>query len=415
MKVLILCDMFPPAFGPRMGYLCKYLKRAGHVSIVITEHIPDETFAFLKGDTQVIYIRYYKAKQKIIQKLEWLSVFLLNVLFGYKDRKIYREALKQTQRQTFDLILCSTYRTFPLLAAQKVAKKTKLPLVVDLRDMIEQYTGAEFISHSLPKLFGLEKGLISAFKKRNLKQRNRVLQQASAITTISPWHVGVLQSYHSHVSLIYNGYDPDLFYPQPIEKDQFYITYTGRLLSLAMRNPDLLLQAVKKLSDEQAITPDTFQIRWFTDEASCALIQKEASKYAIVDFMSYPGYVPAADIPQILNESAILLLLTNKADASGPKGVMTTKFFEALAVEKPILCVRGDEGCLEEMIHRTQAGLSAHDENEVYEFIKKYYLQWKATKQIVSMVKREEVEKFSRKEQAAQFIHIFEQTIKANG
>ena len=28
-RLLILCDMFPPAFAPRMGYLCKYLKRSG--------------------------------------------------------------------------------------------------------------------------------------------------------------------------------------------------------------------------------------------------------------------------------------------------------------------------------------------------------------------------------------------------
>ena len=125
--------------------------------------------------------------------------------------------------------------------------------------------------------------------------------------------------------------------------------------------------------------------------------------------MDYPGYVPAARIPAILNESSMLLLLTNKADANGPKGIMTTKFFEALAVEKPILCVRGDEGCLEEVISRTKSGLSAHSEEEVYAFIRRYYLQWQTDKTTSIDVNREEVQSFSRKTQALQFIRIFEQ------
>ena len=35
-KVLIVCDMFPPAFGPRMGYLCKYMRQAGWNPVVVT-------------------------------------------------------------------------------------------------------------------------------------------------------------------------------------------------------------------------------------------------------------------------------------------------------------------------------------------------------------------------------------------
>ena len=57
--------MFPPAFGPRMGYLCKYMQKAGWSPTVITEQIPDQTFEFLCGDIPVTYISYYKAKGKV--------------------------------------------------------------------------------------------------------------------------------------------------------------------------------------------------------------------------------------------------------------------------------------------------------------------------------------------------------------
>lgn len=62
MKILILCDMFPPAFGPRMGYLCKYMRRAGWEPVVVTEQIDDSTFSFLKGETPVTYVNFFHSK-----------------------------------------------------------------------------------------------------------------------------------------------------------------------------------------------------------------------------------------------------------------------------------------------------------------------------------------------------------------
>ena len=52
-KLLIICDMFPPAFAPRMGYLCKYLTRMGWEVTVVTEYIEDNTFEFLTGYADV--------------------------------------------------------------------------------------------------------------------------------------------------------------------------------------------------------------------------------------------------------------------------------------------------------------------------------------------------------------------------
>ena len=147
-KVLILCDLFPPAFGPRMGYLCKYLQRAGWKPVVVAEQIHDSMFSFLKGDTAVTYISYYRFNKKGIQgKLEWIRVQLLDLLFHYKDRKMAEAAIRMTEKESFDILLCSSFRAFPLPAARKVAQTCKLPLVVALRDIIEQYAGDEYIDY----------------------------------------------------------------------------------------------------------------------------------------------------------------------------------------------------------------------------------------------------------------------------
>jgi glycosyltransferase involved in cell wall biosynthesis len=403
--------MFPPAFGPRVGYLCKYLKINGWKPVVITEYIEDQIFEFLKGDTEVHAVKYYR-KTGFAGKVEWGWTMLRDVLTDYKNRKIYREALKLTDSQRFDLILCSAYRTFPLPAAGRLARKTGLPLVVDLRDIMEQYTGNEFITHKIPHFLGLEKWLVANFKRRNLKIRNRVLRRAAHITTVSPWHVEVLKQFNPNISLIYNGFDSEIFYPIDSKEDIFYITYTGRLISAEMRNPDLLFQAMERIVAEGIITSKQFQVRWFTDEKSKVIIQNKICKYPeIQEFMCYHDYVSATEIPKILNESAILLILTNKADEKGPQGVMTTKFFEYLAVGKPILCVRGDEGCLEEVINKTKSGLSAHNVDEVYDFVKQHFVDWKSGKLPVNSSDKEEVAKFSREKQAVQFIEIFKQVV----
>ena len=87
-KLLIICDMFPPAFAPRMGYLCKYLTRMGWEVTVVTEYIEDNTFEFLTGYADVYCVRYYKASGKISKHIEWMWVMFLDILFGYKDMKI---------------------------------------------------------------------------------------------------------------------------------------------------------------------------------------------------------------------------------------------------------------------------------------------------------------------------------------
>ena len=407
-KVFIICDMFPPAFGPRMGYLCKYLPLYGWKPVVLAETVKDNhDFRFLKGETPVTYIDFYPSEKKQ-SKIHWLITFLRDFLFGYKDNRMCREAKNILQGQEADLILCSTFRTFPLKAAGKLAKESGLPLVVDLRDIIEQYTGHEYISHRLPSLGGLERFIVAYFRRKNLRIRDKVLSKASFVTTISPWHVDVLKKVNPNTTLIYNGYDPELFYPEQAPTPKFIVTYTGRLLSVAMRDPSLFLLALARLEKEGVITPKDCEVHWYVDSDSWELIKKEAGKAGVSPFMAYKGHVPAPEIPHILNISSVLLLLTNKASGDGPKGIMTTKLFESLSVEKPILCVRSDESFLEDTIRKTKTGIAARTLEEAYDFILYHYNEWKKHSYTTIQADRQVVESFSRKKQAEQFTHIFD-------
>ena len=410
-KILIICDLFPPAFGPRMGYLCKYLRNYGWEPVVLAEHVEQNTFTFLANKCEVTHINFYTAKNKIIRKLQWACILLLDLLWGYKDVRMYREAQKLIRKNKFELVLCSSFRSFPLPAAQRIAHTYKLPLVVDLRDIIEQFTGDEFMSHRLPHIFGLNKLYISIFKKKSLHERNRALKMADFVTTVSPWHVETLKQYNPNVGLIYNGFDPELFYPEQKKTDKFIITYTGRLMSTAMRDPGLLLEALKILSDKNIINDQICRVYWYVDPASQKLITAEADKAGVSSFMDFKGYVQATEIPSVLNNSSVLLLLANRSKEKGPKGIMTTKFFESLAVEKPILCVRSDESYLESALQESKAGIAARHVEEACRFLEDCFTEWKEKGYTTSQTDKKVLRNYSRKEQAGQFAEIFETVI----
>ena len=353
-----------------MGYLCKYLSLYGWEPTVVTEAIDDETFLHLSchalKDIHTVRVQYYSRRGGIGGKMIRGLQFVAHCCFGEKQKKYYKEALQCAATQQFDVILCSSFRLFPLPAALRLAPKKNLPLVVDLRDIIEQYTGHEFITRPILAPLFIKKPLIALFRTQSIRKRNHVLRAAAAVTTVSPWHVEQLHAVNPATHLIYNGYDPELFFPAHVATEQFQITYTGRLLSTAMRNPTLLFEAVQQVDKEGTIAPDTFRLKWYTDRASVEILEKEIARFpTAAAYMDYHAYKAADEVPRLLQESSILLLLTNKADEKCPNGNITTKFFEALAVRKPILFVLGDEVCLEEKICKTASGLSAHNAEEV--------------------------------------------------
>ncbi|MDR0748943.1 MAG: glycosyltransferase [Tannerellaceae bacterium] len=407
MKILILCDMFPPAFAPRMGYLCKYL--AGDwKAVVVTEQISDDNFSFLTGYAEVTYINYYKASGRMARRIEWITIFLLDFFFDYKDRKMIKVASRLLKNGDFDGIIGATYRTFPLPAARKVAKRFNLPFVADTRDIIEQYVSDGYISHSFKTFPWLDELIVKAFRRKLLKGRNLALRQADYITTVSPWHVEMMKRYNPRVELIYNGYDPELFYPEQIVTPAFRMTFTGRLVSLETRDPRPLFEAIAQLAGEGHISPATFRVWWYTDEASREMLRPLVKEYAIGEYMDFFGYVPGDAIPGILNRSSVLLQLANKAGGSGPKGIMSTKLFESLAVEKPLLCVRSDESYLEETIRIAHAGASARTAHEACDFIRARYKEWEEKGYTAVEADREVTGSFSRSKQAGQFMRIFE-------
>ena len=288
--------------------------------------------------------------------------------------------LRQTEGKTYDLLFCTTFSTFPLTASAIIARERHLPLVADIRDLDEQVPDAQYQYHRQWYLRTFRK----LYSRIQINRRNRALQSAKAVTTISPWHTEflreqVLNGTTIPVHLIYNGYDPRQFYPEDVPAEVFRITYIGRMYEFQDITP--LQQALKELN-----LPALQLCLHLPDK----------------------DYVPIQEVGNHIRRSSVLLVLTGKT----AKGMMTTKFFEALGCEKPVLCIPSDDGLLAQTIRETHAGIATDDVEQIKAFILDKYREWQQngfTRQSVCVAAKQ---RFDRTCQAQQFEQIFEQSIQ---
>lgn len=390
-RILILCEAIaPPAYSPRVLTLAQYLQDQGWQCTILTEECEQQAF-----DTDICTIYQMPAYHNLLAD---------KLCYG-KDKALYSYSVEKLDMASYDLIFCSTYYYFPLLAAQKLAKRYHLPLVVDLRDIAEQWGKELYFTRRLTPWKRLDYCIGKLYERKQLCMRNRVLKYANAVTSVSPWHKQLLAQYNEHTHLIYNGYDEQLFVAKDVKSEVFQITYMGKLYSTKLRDPRLLFAALRELLSEGQIDQEDLRVLFHVDEAGKGQLQELAQEYEINSVVDIQGYIPRAQILDVMHLSSILLVLTTKSTAEGTHGIMGTKFFENMGVEKPVLCVRSDEECLAQVITETQAGLAATEVEQVKSFVMEKYQEWKQNGYTRQKVKNKE--QFTRQYQAEQFVELF--------
>ena len=401
MRILILSDGFSaPAFKLRLRTLCDYLHAQGHTIEVYSEASSPLSF---RHEYPIEEVTLYSGS-----KWDWAVKNIATMLFGWKERAFMRHVEKAIEGKPFDLVFCTSYYSFPLRAATLIAHHRQIPCVLDLRDMVEQAPANQTLYLRHHSFFLTP--FAHLYRYQNIRRRNRELQRADAITTVSPWHVELVRSITPKPCyLVYNGYDETVFAPRDVQADRFRIIYTGTVFPIPQQDPTLLFEALKRLD----ISPDRLSVEWYTDAASNARVCRMAQQAGVEKWMNYHGLISQQEIVPLLHEASVCLVLTSRAGDQNGHGKMTTKFFEALGVEKPVLCVESDEECLAEVIRRTNAGLSATDTDQVVAFIREKYAEWEKQGFTRQAVETQQKKLFSRQTQARQWEELFTETAES--
>lgn len=366
LHILIVADPYgKPSFAPRLRFLCDYLSRKGHQIEVFTE----------QWDTLPFEHTYPIHEIPLMRGGGWAVKSVLSLVFNWKEKRFARTVIQQTEGKNYDLVFCTTFSTFPLTAAAMIASKHHLRLVADIRDLDEQVPGAQYQYHRQWYLRPFSR----LYQRIQIRRRNQALKQAQHITTISPWHVDyinhhVLNDTMVPVHLIYNGFDPHQFYADDISTDVFRITYIGRLY------------------DFQDLTP-----------LRTAVAQLNLPEVRLCLHLPDKNYIPIDSVGDHIRRSSIMVVLTSQQ----AKGMMTTKFFEALGCEKPVLCIPSDKGLLAQTIRDTHAGIASDNIEEIKAFIMDKYTEWKQHGFTRQPVREGAKQAFDRNHQAHAFEDIF--------
>ncbi len=409
-RILLIADLYVPNFAPRMGYLVKNLRSAGWEFDILTG--PDDgdiRYRSLVGNEKVIRCSLSKIKSPE-GFLENLYFTCMKIPLFFKQTKQYVHAAhKYLNPSDYQIILCSAAFSLPVIQASRIlAKKWDKPWIADIRDIHEQMP----IHKKGGKKIKVTRFLNRITFKYLINLRNKNLIQANIITTVSPFNKDLLQKLNPSTFLIYNGFDPESFFPTPgIKQNVFKLIYTGIFINYCS-DIDIFFQSVDKLQLQRKISPDTFSVCFYTPEWCKNSIKSNVHFDKISAFISFKDPVDTSEIPKILHEASILLLFIKSVHANKSQGIIPTKYFEYLAVERPILLVPGDNAYLEESLLASGAGITAKNVETTSQFIYEKYQEWEKNGFTIQDVNKDYIQGFSRKKQALQFQGLFEDMLK---
>jgi len=328
--------------------------------------------------------------------------FCYGVLIFPEEHKLWhkygvREGLRYLQGAKIDAILSSSSPITSHLIANSLKKKFPRPWLADLRDLWTQ-------NHYY--LFGP----LFKFIERNIELNT--LSRADLLVTVSRPLATRLSTLHSSKTCqsIPNGFDPDdyKFSSQPLD-EKFSIVYTGGLLQ-GKRDPDSLLNAVRELLDENKLSAEDLQIKFFGRDQYW--LQKDIAKNRLGGIAVQCPQLPRQEIQQTQRRAQLLLLL----NWNDPRevGVYTGKVFEYLAARRPILAVGGPQGVISELMTATHAGNHVREKDEIKRTLLKHYEEYKKTGAVSYNGREDEVMKFSHKQMAMKFAQALNQLTQSD-
>jgi glycosyltransferase involved in cell wall biosynthesis len=189
----------------------------------------------------------------------------------------------------------------------------------------------------------------------------------------------LLARHRRAIHVITNGYDPEEYDCLTTHRlDNFTITYTGHFHH-HHRDPALLFDALKVLSERSKIILDDISVCFFGEVPQ--ELDRVLSAYNLRRIVKTHAWAPRKDTLQLQRNAHILLHLSH----ANEQGILTGKLFEYLGARRPILSIPGDKRVLDELLQRAAAGRSYGSVEEVAAYVYELYQQWQQTGQVTCL------------------------------
>lgn len=402
-KVLVISHIFPPVGGPgvqRSLKFVKYLGDFGWEPVVLTTGrttypLKDESLVTeIPGDIRVIRIdENYQINLRTLQELVQLykGIIIDHLLIDRYILQLFNNpdsfaklisipdiyviwantVLKQLDNliniNGIDLIYSTSGPFSDHIIAYYLKEKYRKPWVVDFRDEWTNHPYAVFDRESI------------SYKMQHAME-NKVVHTADRVITVSP---AISDNYHRNFRLdkekvvtITNGYDEADFKDINTtgnRNDRFTIGYNGIFCFDII--PVTFLFALNNLINKGLINKEKIKVNFTCEKNNsewCKFI-KNSALYRVVNFLGYLSHRESLDKA---GEADLLLLIIGKGE--NKKSVYSSKVFEYLRLNKPVLSLAPEGGVVDMLLKDTGRGTNVEIDNiqEIEKTVLQYYKNW---------------------------------------
>ena len=392
-RVLIIASYFNDEnMGAiRLRRIVKYLPRFGFEPTVLTALPPKVVLKEISGtriervpaiDLKALYGKLKRGRRSpVVDSAEpvagykstntrlttWLNRWLM-----IPDKQIpwFWPAVKRGRELiasgSYDLIFATLEPRTNLLVAAKLAKVSRLPCVMEYRDIWNNNP-----YHHLQQPTVIHEWIHHWMERRVLSSADRL---GTVCRGIQRYLKEVGGPGRGDIALNYNFYDPEEYLVKKggePEKKPFTVIYAGSMYF--SRQPDVFFKGVRLFLNRCGASPEEFRFRWMGAIAALPDIEQMLDELELRPFVEFLGSVQPAEAMAALQQADAALILQAPEDDIHIPG----KLFEAFGARVPVLALANP--CeVTELIDRVHGGIHVpHQPQEVCDALAKLFDQYK--------------------------------------
>jgi len=433
-KVLVITYYWPPAGGSgvqRWVKFSKYLRETEWEPIIYTVEnaeypVLDES---LKND---LPLNLTVLRGRIFEPFKWYKIFTGKKSGDRVQQGVIEHAKYGTWKEKLSLWVRSNFfipdaRVFWIKPSISFLKKYLLVNPVDLIVSTGPPHSTHLIALGIKKELGIpwvadfrdpwtkifyfnELTLTKSARNKHNRLELEVLKGADEVIVVGKgMEEQTKKIFDRKYHVIYNGFDEDDFKNKdiPLPNDGiFRLTYIGTFLPT--QNPKNLWSVIKKLHNQNVIHKGNFQIV-LVGNIHPSIVESLASMNLLPLVNEIP-YVPHSEVIIYQKQASVLLLCINNIENSDV--IITGKFFEYLAANRPILCISPEKSEIKDIINQYSAGITFSYTD--FENLEHQLIQWLDTSShIILNTKPDSHNHFSRRSLTKQLSQIFNNIVQS--
>ncbi|MCK9611479.1 MAG: glycosyltransferase family 4 protein [Bacteroidales bacterium] len=307
------------------------------------------------------------------------------------------KAVKIIYEEKIDLIFSSSPPQTNHIIARKAAAKTGLPWVADFRD---PWTDVFWLLNNSIRwkwIHNIDK-----------KIEKKTIDKMDAIITVGPSLVQILnRKTTKKIHLISNGFDDTYFSELTYEANtKFRITYAGSLSK--EQDPQCFFDTLEILKLNKEFFDNT-ELEFLGNFPIYLHDIVDASPYK--NHTHFSPYTFYTDSLKSIAASELLLLIIPKTDDN--KCIITSKLFDYMGAQRPVLAFGPVDGDAASILRETGAGqiFDYSDIKNASEFILSEFNNWK-NKTNSYQADKNKIKQFTRKNLTKKLAEIFDSLVK---